>query len=33
MIADAMITKPKTIKALYDKIPKGAKEAIAKRDK
>jgi hypothetical protein len=33
MIADAMITKPKAIKALYDKIPKGAKEAIAKRDK
>jgi hypothetical protein len=33
MIADAMITKPKAIKALYDKIPKGAKEAIAKRNK
>jgi hypothetical protein len=33
MITDAMITKPKATKALYDKIPKGAKEAIAKRDK
>lgn len=33
IIADTMITRPKAIKALYDKIPKGAKEAIAKRDK
>jgi len=33
MITDAMIAEPKAIKALYDKIPKGAKEAITKRDK
>jgi len=33
MIADAMITQPKAIKTLYEKIPKGAKEAIVKRDK
>jgi hypothetical protein len=32
MIVEFMVTKPKEVKALYDKIPKGAKDAIAKRD-
>jgi hypothetical protein len=31
-IIEMMITKPKEISALYEKIPKGAKEAIIKRD-
>jgi len=33
MIVNVMITQPKEVKELYDKIPKGAKNAIAKRDK
>ena len=32
MIVDVMITQPKEVKKLFDKIPKGAKEAISKRD-
>jgi hypothetical protein len=30
MIVNVMITQPKEVSALYDKIPKGAKEAIRK---
>jgi hypothetical protein len=33
MIVDVMITQPRQVKELFDKIPKGAKEAIDKRDK
>lgn len=33
MIVDVMITQPKEIDKLYEKIPTGAKEAIKKRDK
>lgn len=33
LIADVMITQPKTIDKLYDKIPQGQKDAIEKRDK
>jgi len=32
IIVNVMITQPKEVKALYEKIPKGAKEAIRKRD-
>jgi hypothetical protein len=33
MIVNVMITQPKEVSALYEKIPKGAKDAIVKRDK
>jgi hypothetical protein len=33
MIVDAMITQPKEVEQLFGKLPKGAKEAIQKRDK
>jgi hypothetical protein len=33
LIADVMITQPKTIDKLYEKIPPGQKEAIENRDK
>ncbi|MEM2995308.1 MAG: DUF4145 domain-containing protein [Candidatus Bathyarchaeia archaeon] len=33
MIVEYMITKPKEISELYNRIPKGAKKAIEKRDK
>ena len=33
MIVNYMITKPKQVNALYNKLPKGAKDAIAQRDK
>jgi hypothetical protein len=32
MIVNVMITQPKEVSSLYDKIPKGAKAAIVKRD-
>lgn len=32
IIVDEMITKPNKAKALYDRLPQGAKDAIAKRD-
>jgi hypothetical protein len=33
MIVDAMITQPKEVEQLFGKLPRGAKEAIQKRDK
>jgi len=33
MIVEVMITQPKKVDQIYDKIPQGAKEAIEKRDK
>jgi hypothetical protein len=33
LIVDVMVTQPKEVNALYEKIPKGAKDAIVKRDK
>jgi hypothetical protein len=33
MIVAVMITQPKEVKSVYEKIPKGAKDAIVKRDK
>ena len=33
MIVRVMITQPKEVNALYNKIPSGAKKAIKKRDK
>lgn len=33
MIIDIMITQPKDVDEIYKKIPKGAKDAITKRDK
>ena len=33
LIVNYMITRPKQVNALYDKLPKGAKDAISKRDK
>jgi hypothetical protein len=33
VIADALITRPKAIDALYEDLPPGAKEGIASRDK
>jgi hypothetical protein len=33
MIVAVMITQPKEVKRVYEKIPKGAKDAIVKRDK
>lgn len=33
IIVSVMITQPKKVQTLYDKIPKGAQEAIKKRDK
>ncbi|NPB08238.1 MAG: DUF4145 domain-containing protein, partial [Aquificae bacterium] len=32
MIVEVMITQPKKVNEIYDKLPKGAKEAIEKRD-
>lgn len=32
MIVEVMITQPKKVNEIYDKLPKGAKEAIKKRD-
>jgi hypothetical protein len=32
IIADAMLTQPKLIESLYDKIPEGKRQHIAKRD-
>jgi len=33
LIVEDMITKPKEVSQLYEALPKGAKDAIAKRDK
>ncbi|HIF9078896.1 TPA: DUF4145 domain-containing protein [Photobacterium damselae] len=33
LIVDSQITQPKQVSALFDSLPDGAKEAIAKRDK
>jgi hypothetical protein len=33
LITEVMITQPKEVEQLFGKIPKGAKEAIDKRDK
>jgi len=32
-IADQMITHPKTVKAMYSKLPEDKRKAIEKRDK
>jgi len=32
LIVESMITQPKKVEALYDTLPEGAKDAIAKRD-
>jgi len=32
LIVDYTITKPKNVKAIYERIPKGAKDAIARKD-